>query len=401
MLLMHFLRALSNLGLYYTFAGTVAGAFGASMALANLLAQSACFALSALLQRRRWARLAALAPAILLLLGVGTVDRLAALPGLAYLAYLAWQGEYSLRWGWQADVFSLLWKAFLPFAPLSALFGCQESIVTQGMPVFLTAAVSSVLLLRSIRHGPEIYCQRRYQARNWLAVALLLGGAWLASTDWSMACVGFVYTWVVVPVLLGIAMAVGVVCMTVLPLLLRLVVGLINLLFQKGGEPPPAMSSFDDILFKVQKMAGVNEGFGRDFLTALVILISAGAALWLFRWMVRRRPGPEGDASAQLERASLPEPPKDERPVLPGTYAGRVRSQYRRFLKLCQKNGVELAPADTSAEVSRKAAAWTADRPELEALEGIYRRARYYGQASREDVAEAKRLYAKLRKSMK
>ena len=160
MLLMHFLRALSNLGLYYTFAGTVAGAFGASMALANLLAQSACFALSALLQRRRWARLAALAPAILLLLGVGTVDRLAALPGLAYLAYLAWQGEYSLRWGWQADVFSLLWKAFLPFAPLSALFGCQESIVTQGMPVFLTAAVSAVLLLRSIRHGPEIYCPR-------------------------------------------------------------------------------------------------------------------------------------------------------------------------------------------------------------------------------------------------
>lgn len=401
MLLMHFLRALSNLGLYYTFAGTVAGAFGASMALANLLAQSACFALSALLQKKRWARLAALAPAVLLPLGMGPADRLGALPGLAYLAYLAWQGEYSLRWGWQADVFSLLWKAFLPFAPLSALFGCQESIITQGMPVFLTAAVSSVLLLRSIRHGPEIYCQRLYQARNWLAVSLLLAGAWLASTDWSVACMEFVYSRVIVPVLLGIAMAVGIAVMVVVPVLLRLVVGLVNLLFQNGEAQPPALSSFDDILIKAQEMAGVNEGFSEEFLTALVILASAGAALWLFRWMVRRRPGPEGEVSAQMERVPLPEEHKEERTVLPATHAGRVRSQYRRFLKLCQKNGVELAPADTSAEVSDKAAVWTADRTDLEALEGIYRRARYNGQASREDAAEAKRLYAKLRKSVK
>ena len=401
MLLMHFLRALSNLGLYYTFAGTIAGASGASMALVGLMALSACYALSALLQNRRWLRLAALSPAALFLFCVGPLDRLAALPPLAYLVYLAWKEEYSLRWGWQADIFSLLWKAFLPFAPISALFGCQESIVTQGIPVFLTAAVSSVLLLRSIRHGSEVYCQRPYQARNWLAVALLLGCAWLASTDWSMACVGFVYSRVVVPVLLGIAMAVGIVVMTVVPLLLRLVVWLINLLFQRELMPPLNLSSFDVLVSKAQEMTGVNEGFGEDFLTALVILISAGAALWLFRWMVRRKPGPEEDPTTQLERTSLPEEPRRERPALPTTYAGRVRSQYRRFLKLCQKNGVELTPADTSAEVSAKAAARTLDRPELEALEDIYRRARYNGQASREDAAEAKRLYTKLRKSIK
>lgn len=401
MVLMYFLRALEELGLYYAFAGTVAGARGASMTMAVLLVQSGCFALSALLRNRRWARLAALLPAAVLLFFAGGPDRIMSLPGLAYLVCLAWLGDYHLRWARQTNVFSLMWKLFLPFIPLAALFGAFEGLAGQGLPVFLTAAVSSVLLLRSIRHGPEIYCQRLYQARNWLAVSLLLAGAWLASTDWSVACMEFVYSRVIVPVLLGIAMAVGIAVMVVVPVLLRLVVGLVNLLFQNGEAQPPALSSFDDILIKAQEMAGVNEGFSEEFLTALVILASAGAALWLFRWMVRRRPGPEGEVSAQMERVPLPEEHKEERTVLPATHAGRVRSQYRRFLKLCQKNGVELAPADTSAEVSDKAAVWTADRTDLEALEGIYRRARYNGQASREDAAEAKRLYAKLRKSVK
>ena len=53
MVLMYFLRALEELGLYYAFAGTVAGARGASMAMAVLLVQSGCFALSALLRNRR------------------------------------------------------------------------------------------------------------------------------------------------------------------------------------------------------------------------------------------------------------------------------------------------------------------------------------------------------------
>ena len=90
MVLMYFLRALEELGLYYAFAGTVAGARGASMTMAVLLVQSGCFALSALLRNRRWARLAALLPAAVLLFFAGGPDRIMSLPGFAYLVCLAW-----------------------------------------------------------------------------------------------------------------------------------------------------------------------------------------------------------------------------------------------------------------------------------------------------------------------
>lgn len=401
MLLMHFLRALSNLGLYYTFAGTVAGAFGASMALANLLAQSACFALSALLQRRRWARLAALVPAILLLLGVGTVDRLAALPGLAYLAYLAWQGEYSLRWGWQADVFSLLWKAFLPFAPLSALFGCQESIVTQGMPVFLTAAVSSVLLLRSIRHGPEVYRQRSYQLLNGVSAALLLALAWLASTDWFLNGLWAVYARVVLPVLQTVLMAVSLAGAVLFLLVFGLVMWLISLVSEAAWVETEAAAAQGELTKQVREVAGS----GAEWLerVVLLLLVAAGAAalFYFFRWMTRRRADRAwvhgaGDRLSPAEAARRREPTR-----LPRTYAGRIRGQYRRFLRHCRKRGIEIEASDTSEEVEAKACRRLVDRgAELADLRLLYRKARYQGTATREEYARVKKLCGELQKEL-
>lgn len=87
------------------------------------------------------------------------------------------------------------------------------------------------------------------------------------------------------------------------------------------------------------------------------------------------------------------------REVLPATYAGRIRAQYRRFLKLCRKKGVDLSPSDTSAQVSAKAGRWLADPEVLSDLEAIYCRARYDNQATREDLAEVKRLCGQVRKA--
>lgn len=394
MVLMYFLRALEELGLYYAFAGTVAGARGASMTMAVLLVQSGCFALSALLRNRRWARLAALLPAAVLLFFAGGPDRIMSLPGLAYLVCLAWLGDYHLRWARQADVFSLMWKLFLPFIPLAALFGAFEGLAGQGLPVFLTAAVSSVLLLRSIRHGPEIYCRRAYQMRNWLAVAAMLAGACLASMDWFLGCISWTYDNVAVPLLLGMAMAVGLVLTAVMPLIYQLLANLfwegdIDVAFPAGEAGP---------LDLARELAGESGNLGGRVLTALGILAAALAVFLLFRWLLRRRPGPEAEAISWGERRTVAaEPPRRE--VLPATYAGRIRAQYRRFLKLCRKKGVDLSPSDTSAQVSAKAGRWLADPEVLSALEAIYCRARYDNQATREDLAEVKRLCGQVRKA--
>lgn len=397
MIVMCFLRALGELGLYYALAGTVAGSWGASRALPLLLAQSGCYALSAVFQDRRRPRLAALLPAACLLPLLGGTDRVVSLPPLAYLVCLAWRGDYCLRWERQADVFSLLWKIFLPFVPLAALFGCYEGVVSQGLPVFLAAASASILLLRSIRHGPEIYCRRAYQARNWLALALLLAGACLAGTDLFMGGMAWVYNAVVVPLLLGLAMAVGLVLAAVLPAIYRFIYHFLQderavITFPAGEE------DFSDL---AQSLVGADEDVSRRLLPALGIVAAAAAVFLLFRWLLRRRPGPSWDAAPlQGERRSAAAEPA-RRSVLPATYAGRVRAQYRQFLRLCRRRGGELSPSDTCAQISAKAGRWLADPEVLVALEEIYRRARYNNQASREDLAQARRLCGRLKKEIR
>lgn len=394
-MLMHFLRGLSELGFYYALAGTVAAVFGGSLALWALLVQSGCFALSAALQKRGWVRWLAVLPAAVpfFLPGAVRADWIAALPGLGYLVWMVRREDYGLSWSRGVDVFSMLWKVCIPFALVFPVYGGIKSLTAQGLPAFLLAAVSSVLLLRSIRHGPEIYCRRAYQVRNWLAVAAMLAGACLASMDWFLGCIFWIYDNVVTPLLLGLAMAVGLVLTAVMPLFYQLLANLfwendIDIAFPAGEAGP---------LDLARELAGESGNLGGRVLAALGILAAALAAFLLFRWLLRRRPGPEAEAISWGERRTVAaEPPRRE--VLPATYAGRVRAQYRRFLKLCQKKGVEISPSDTSAQVSAKAGRWLADPEVLSALEAIYCRARYDNQATREDLAEMKRLWGQVRK---
>ena len=62
---------------------------------------------------------------------------------------------------------------------------------------------------------------------------------------------------------------------------------------------------------------------------------------------------------------------------------------------------MELSPSDTCAQISAKAGRWLADPEVLAALEEIYRRARYNNQASREDLAQARRLCGRLKKEIR
>lgn len=395
MILMHFLRALADLGLYYAFAGAIAWCFGGSLALAALLLQSGCFALSSALRAKRWARLLALLPAagFFLLPGGSWADRAAALPGLAYLLCLAWTDGYELSWGRQADVFSAYWS-FLVFAPVFALCWDWQGVLNQGIPAMLLAAAASVLLLRSIRHGPKVYRQRSYQILNWISVAMVLVLAWLASTDWFLAGVGYLYTHLVVPVMLGLAMLIGLIAMVLIAPL--------QLLAHQQREKyiPPSRGT---LLAEAEGEMWAAGGPLDTLLPLLGALLAVAAVALFFRWLMRRRGAePEQSLGPGAARTFHPEEPRrPRRQALPYTYAGRIRGQYRQFLKHCRKRGIELEPADTSTEVSRKALRHLPGQAErLEEFRLLYQRARYRGEATREELHQAKRLYSQLKKEL-
>lgn len=401
MILMHFLRALAELGFYYAFAGTIARSFGGSLALVGLLLLSGCFALSGRLREKKWARLLALAPAagFFLLPGGGMADWIAFLPGLAYVLYLAWTEDYALSWTRQADIFFAFW-IFPLFALVFTVYQGWQSLLAQGIPAFLMAASASVLLLRSIRHGPDVYLQRAYQALNWVSVILLLGCCWLASTDWFLGGVGFVYSHFVMPLLLGLAMLVGLLVLLLAELFPWLIRFLVHLITRQKDRPIPQAPDeplFGDSEARLQQIQNL-----LDQLLPLLGILAAAAALAFFFWwlMWRRDPDPERASGLRVSRSLLAEnPDKKRRQALPRTYAGRIRGQYRRFLRHCRKRGIEIEPSDTSEEVEAKALRCLADRgAELAELRQLYRKARYQGTATREEYVRAKKLCEQFQK---
>lgn len=394
MILMHFLRALSELGLYYALAGTAAARFGGSLALAGLLVLSACFALSAVLQKRGWGRWLAVLPAagFFFLPGGHTADWAAYLPGLAYLVWMVWKEDYALSWSRQADIFSMLWKACPPFGLVFALFCGVDGVVGQGLPAFLLAAAASVLLLRSIRHGPEVYCQGSYQLLSGLSLAALLAAAWLASTDWFLDRVEDAYTYLIAPLLTALSMLVGLAAMLLfLPL---------QFLAHQQREVAVPPGEGTQLVEAEERMWEASVQW--ESLLPLLGVLAAGVALFFFfRWMTRRRAEQRWTGGEAASRHAVEAAPRRVPQALPYTYAGRIRGQYRQFLKHCRRRGIELEPADTSTEVSRKALRRLPGQAEpLEEFRLLYQRARYRGEATREDLQRAKRLCSQLKKEL-
>ncbi len=400
MVILCVLRALADLGVYYAFAGTLACVFGGERTLPALLLLSGCYALSSALRKRKWARLLALAPGLLcfLLPGVSAADRVACLFPLVYCIYLAWTGEYSLNWGRQADVFSLFWKAFAVFAILMAAIGCGNAVLSVGLPVAILTAAASVLLLRTLRHAPEVYLQRAFQMYNFAAVALLLAAACLIGSRWLLrgaaALVKLAYDHVLAPLLLGLFTVIGRLCIAVMPESVEVFGRLLENIsdwFGPAESVEPGAGAVGD---------AAAAGLTQRVFTALAILAVLVVLCLLFRWLVRRRAEETAglpDTEARTERAA----PVRQATPRTSTAVHRIRSQYRSFLKLCRQQGIVLTESDTSEEISRKAAARFPEQEALTELCSLYQKARYHLEATQEDAAQAKRLCARLKRSLR
>ena len=395
MTILYFLRALAELGVYYTIAGTAAAIFGGQLALELFLLQSACFALSGVLRDRRGARLAALLPCLLPFLMPGSLaDRLLALPPLLYLAYLAKTDSYQLSWERHRDLFERFCRLVLPAAALMALLR-MNYLLTTGATIALLTAAASVLLMRSLRHEAEVYLQPRYQLMNAGGVALLSLGALVLGSKWTLMAAKFLavnfYEYVVVPSLTAIGMLVGVFFLWI-PKILR---------FQDAEEGGALQEG------------GWGGGEEEEFLTsappnsilqaiAAVAILAALAAVFylLYRWYRNR--AEEGDAPAVgLERRDLPEMLRGRRgqhSLLGNSAVHRIRRQYREFLRLCRKRGVQFGPSSTSGEIGEQAGRLLGEDLPLTDIQDIYRRARYQGLASRADAARLKKFCDQVRK---
>ncbi|MCD8009711.1 MAG: DUF4129 domain-containing protein [Lachnospiraceae bacterium] len=404
MLTLVLLKYLSDLGFYYAFAGFLALLAGAEapFLLASLGLQALTGTLTFPLRERgslRFLPLALLA-GIFFLPGGGWTGWLAALPPVVYMIYLTARKLYLPDWSAQVDLFQVFWKVLLGFCVLALLVGCGAQLAAITIPAGLISLICCVVLLRSLRHDLSVCCTPRFQVMNLAAAAGVILAAVLFSSDVFLRGVRMffagVYQTVVYPLLLG--------CVYILAGVLRAVVWLFSRIsFSASGQQESEVtidtSGLENVFEGME--AGQNADLFLRVLTVLGLILAVGLLIFFFRWLSGhgRRDAVRTDSVEQRSAVSEKEPLRrrfraSSRPV------GQVRAQYRKYLNLCRRRGIELEKSDTSEEIERKTK-YVMESEDVRSLRRLYIAARYNDEATKEDVAEARRLYERLAASVK
>ena len=160
-----------------------------------------------------------------------------------------------------------------------------------SLPYGLMMMVASVLLMRTLRHDKQVYCQRRYQIINYSIVAMLLVIAGVLSSDVFLngckAVFGFLYRILLKPILQLL--------LKVLELIIWLVYKLYELIVgeQEFYMPKDAFSiemGESDPILEILEIEGTQEKNIWLVLLGWSLLITAiGLGLmFFFRWMNQR-----------------------------------------------------------------------------------------------------------------
>jgi hypothetical protein len=389
------LKALCDLGFYLTFAGFFAALWGAdpSFLLAAALVQALSFAASFLLRRGK-ARFLPLAGLILWAVfpGAGLPEAAVLLPSAAYLARLAAKGLYFPDWSRQTEIFSLFCKIFFPFVLAALACGASETVTAAAIPAGSLTLVTSVLLTRSLRHDPEVCCQPRYQLLNLAAVAGTALAAFLLSTPiFLRACrevLQALYQLLLVPILSLLGYGMIWLMAAVLWLLSRISIG-----------SPPEEDLFAGLQEAAEPLVQQGSADPPEYFRAILLLGIAAAFFLLravFRYLSRWNTSVLASQGEGESRRGLPPSQGGAEDREPDPSVRRVRAQYRRFLRLCRKEGISLAPGNTSLDLARNSREALGE--EVFPLREIYIGARYGGKASPGDVARARRLCSRLRR---
>lgn len=404
MLILVFLKILADLALYFTFGGFFAVVYGAECGFifGMLLVLSAAFVCSYGMRRWGIARFLPLAAPVLFLIcsDCAFSGRAVSLPALVYVIYLAAKEIYEPDRYSQMGIFSIFWKVFFGFGLLMIVAGKLEEITAVSVPMGLLMMAASVLLLRSLRHEPEVYLQRRYQLTNLCLVLGVVSGVWLLSSPWmvklALGSVKLVYQWVILPLIMVMVSLLGVV--------VWLLGKLLTLVKIKPPEKQPQsqmnMVKVNEILRDLTPGNDYQEVFAKVVL-GLCIVAGLIICLLVFRALSRREKVSAETGQVKDVRTRNVSRTGSRSADPDNTMVHQVRQQYKRFLQSISVRGIVPGRSDTSLDIEKQyhLAAGDPESGKLAVeLREIYLAARYDGQADAEAVRRAKEICAEIGK---
>lgn len=321
---------------------------------------------------------------------------LALIPGLLYAVYLIVCKKLDTDWDRQSDFFSKSWKIFLVFGAFVCLIGKSQVFIQHSIPMAILCLTTSIMLMRMLRHGADIYMDIKYQIKNVLSLCVLLITALVLSSQFMLNTVlsffGFMYNHFVLPVLTFF-----VTCLTgIIGLILKLLswFHLTDVKFEEShlsgsAAVNPFAESMNDTL--------TQSSGAKLIFTLMGIIVLLIGIFFLFRWLSsHEKLGNKLAPGILLSREELPEKSLDRS----ASTINQVRRQYRKYLKLCKSYGAQISKSDTSASIEDQSDKIFTFFSENSEIRDIYINARYNNHATKADVRKLKQMYQTLKQKL-
>ncbi len=278
---------------------------------------------------------------------------------------------------------------FIFIVPALALISQTSQVYMQLCLIYLlTYLVGGVLLLRIARHNVDTLKSPRFLVLNTLFVGLWLGVCLFLSTPEAfkvlMDVMGGLYQNVIMPILmLFVYIAMG---------LAWLIERLINLW---SGDGEAFTRLFEGDIGKADDTLDyIYQGEANPYLLAVLTVIGIAILVFLsiklYRWLMRNSGKIKeviGVAESR-EFISSSDAKPDRLSILTGDLRDKIRREYRKFLKLCEKSGAGYNGYDTTREVQSANRAFFDEAPMTELRES-YIIARYSGHNPTKEQMEA------------
>lgn len=405
MLMLVFLKITADLALYFTFAGFLAVVYGAwsGFVFGSVLLGAAVFTVSYALKDKGWARFVPLVFGIIGgLAGASSIaECVVVIPAAVYIWYLAGKEVYEPDRYSQMGIFSVFWKVFLAFGLLMTVAGKAEEITAVSVPMGVLTMAASVLILRSLRHEPEVYLQRNYQMTNLLLVVCVVGLVLFLSSQMMVTLVVMtvktLYQWVVLPVIMLVVY------------IFAVIVWLISKLFafvkikKLETDQQPQMQIMDvNQIFEGMVPGANHEELFAKILMGIGIVAAVIICILVFRMLANRDREVRKVSGVRDERTKTVIKREKTKHRSENTHVEIVREQYKRFLRMLAQQGVVTEKAHTSLDVQKQyrrvERSEEIDGKLADELRQIYIAARYGQDAGAQEAQRAKEICSEIKK---
>lgn len=323
------------------------------------------------------------------------------LPPWAYLIQTAWNQNYEITYSGQHDRFFLGLKV-LPLTLVPVFFSLRfanfQLFEARCLPFILLYLLGGIFTLRLVRHHKETLADPRFKLIHFLTLLLFCLFCLSLSSPllWSYVVggLGFFYEKLLQPLILVLA---GIIALPFwgLAILLRKLIGIRS----NPGSPSPeiGLGPDPDLPWQAVEPAGRPAWLNILLLAAAVIFLLT--AYLVLKRMAGRKLRSDAPSGIVETRRAL-DGGRDPRDLFPPSADGpAVRFYYRKFLRLCQKQGLIFQAHQTSRDIQAAVENRLPQKaPELERLRRLYLQARYDEEHFHGQAKESKELYQSIKK---